>query len=406
MQKLKRPAAPIFILLFSVSSPLFCQQPYSEFFPGQNGRAVEALRGAAPYNAMPAALPAPEPAPAGYQGLYPVPERTFLDRAFNYSGYIIAAYNALKAKIEDSGVLPGTSPAPAFEETSRQVIAAVKNSAIRTRRAGEPTLLTDPAYLLEMEKLSGARFLGGNTSRFLIDGEAAFAMKDSLIKNAKKRIYIASYSFHDDITGSETADMLIARKREGVEVKVVLDHKVIYTSGTKAVKRMTDAGVEVLRYIDKKRTGDYWHMKMLMVDDKYAIVGGMNYSDLYSHKDPDGPKWRDTDVLYTGPAVAETRRIFAGIWNAEVEKKKLAFGLIGEATPGADQAGGNARIAVLFQDPPYSSPSILLDIVKAIYGATRRINIENPPFCYSSFYISFSKCIYQFFTFSQFLYLV
>lgn len=378
MRELKYPAAPVFLLLFSVSGPLFSQQTCPELLPGRNGPAAAALRSAAPYGAIPAAVPVPGPVPAGHQGLYPVPERTFLDRAFNYSGYIVAAYNTIKAKIEDSGILPGVSAAPTFEETSKQVIAAVKNSALPPRRAGEPTLLANPAWLLEMERLSGARFLAGNTARFLIDGEASFAMKDSLIKNAKKRIYIGSYSFHDDITGFETADMLIAKKREGVEVKVVLDHKVIYTSGTKAVKRMKDAGVEVLRYIDKQRTGDYWHTKLLLVDDRYAIVGGMNYSDLYSHKDPDGPKWRDTDVLYTGPAAAETRRIFAGIWNAEVEKKKLPLGRIGEALPGAGRPAGDARIAVLFQDPPYSSPAILLNIVKAVYGATRRINIENP----------------------------
>ena len=368
----------MFFLLLSVSSPLFSQQTYPGFLPGQNGLAIAALRGAAPEGVMPAAVPASGPVQAGREGLYPVPERTFLDRAFNYSGYIVAAYNTIKAKIEDSGALPGVPFAPTFEETSKKVLAAVKNSSLLPRRAGEPTLLADPAFLFEMETLSGARFLDGNAARFLIDGEASFAMKDSLIKGAKKRIYIGSYSFHDDITGFETADMLIARKRAGVEVKVILDHKVIYTSGTKAVKRMTDAGVEVLRYIDKKRTGDYWHMKMLMVDDQYAIVGGMNYSDLYSHKDPDGPKWRDTDVLYTGPGVAETRRIFAGIWNAEAEKQKTPLSRIGDILPGAGKAEGNARMAVLFQNPPHSSPAILLNIVKAIYGATRRINIENP----------------------------
>lgn len=378
MRKLIPPAAPVFLLLLSVPNPLFSRQTYPRSAPERTGQALAVLKGAAPYDAGPAEVPASGPVPAGGEGLYPVPERTFLDRAFNYSGYIVAAYHTIKAKIEDSGFLPGIPSAPAFEATSKMVIAAVKNSPLLPRRAGEPTLLADPAFLLEMETLSGARFLDGNTARFLIDGEASFAMKDSLIKGAKKRIYIGSYSFHDDRTGFETADMLIARKREGLEVKVILDHKVIYTSGTKAVKRMKDAGVEVLRYMDNKRTGDYWHMKLLLVDDRYAIVGGMNYSDLYSHKDPAGPKWRDTDVLYTGPAAAETRRIFAGIWNAEAGKQKTQLSRIGDILPGADKAEGNARLAVLFQNPPHGSPAILLNIVKAIYGATRRINIENP----------------------------
>ncbi|MDO8802816.1 MAG: phospholipase D-like domain-containing protein [Elusimicrobiota bacterium] len=92
-----------------------------------------------------------------------------------------------------------------------------------------------------MENLSGARFLDGSTSDFLIDGEISFAVKDSLIMNAKKSSYIASYSFHDDVTGFEAADMLIEVKKRGVEVKVILDSKVIYTA--RAVKRMRDTAV-------------------------------------------------------------------------------------------------------------------------------------------------------------------
>jgi cardiolipin synthase len=103
----------------------------------------------------------------------------------------------------------------------------------------------------------------------------------------------------------------------------------------------------------------------------------MNYSDLYSHKNPNGPKWRDTEVLYTGPAAAETRRIFAEVWNSEVEKGKLPFTRIADA-PGTGAPAGKARMAVIYQDPPLLSPPILLNIVKAIYGATGRINIENP----------------------------
>lgn len=370
MKKLNKRAILAFLVFMAVPVLAAAQSPSLSDAAMQSAAAL----GGGSYVEYPAVLPAvPQPAITHT----PPPDPTFIERASGYAGYVGTLYRMMKAKLDDSGAFPGTQAVPSFEDVSAKVIEAVKKTRFKPRGPGEGALLADRGFLAEMEALSGARFLDGNTSDFLINGEISFAVKDSLILKAKKRIYIASYSFHDDVTGFEAADMLIARKREGVDVKVILDNKVIYTSGARAVKRMLDAGVEVLRYMDPKRKGDYWHMKMLLVDDKYAIVGGMNYSDHYSHKNPNGPKWRDTDVLYTGPAAAETRRIFAGIWNAEVERGNLPLGRISDA-PGIGAPSGDARVAVLFQDPPVYSPPILLNIVKAIYGATERINIENP----------------------------
>ncbi|MEA3306504.1 MAG: phosphatidylserine/phosphatidylglycerophosphate/cardiolipin synthase family protein [Elusimicrobiota bacterium] len=302
--------------------------------------------------------------------------KIFTDKV-SYWGYAKSLYYMLKAKIEDSGILPWREGVPSFEESSKEVLSMVKKSRFAPRKLGQSSLLRNEGFLKEMESLSGAKFTNGNTTKFLINGPESFGMKDSLIKGAKKSIYIGSYSIHDDMTGFETADMLIAKKEEGVAVKVIVDYKVAGTTG-KAIKRLEEAGVEIIRHMDAKRTGDYWHVKMLIVDDKYAIIGGMNYADWYSHKNPDGPKWRDTDVLYTGLSVLETKKIFAGIWNAIVEEKKLPFKNINMNVHHNNSAGGSARVAVMYQNPPSENPAILLSIVKAIYGATERINIENP----------------------------
>ncbi len=364
MKKTSISSAAILLLLSGSVPALRAEGPSSAY----EELKAAAVIGGVNYGDYPAVLPVvPEPSAVHA----PPPDPTFIEKASVYTGYIGTLYRMLKAKLDDAGSVAS------FEEVSERVIAAATASRFAPRGPGRPSLLEDGGFLAEMESLSRARFLDGNTSDFLIDGEISFSVKDSLILNAKRSIYIGSYSFHDDVTGFETARMLAARRREGVEVKVILDSKVIHTSGARAVKIMEEAGVEVLRHMDKKRKGDYWHMKMLLVDDKYAIVGGMNYSDHYSHKNPDGPKWRDTDVLYTGPAAAETRRIFAGIWNAEVEKGGLPFSRIAAAA-GQGAPAGSARMAVIFQDPPVMDPPILLNIVKAIYGASERINIENP----------------------------
>ena len=129
----------------------------------------------------------------------------------------------------------------------------------------------------------------------------------------------------------------------------------------------------MLRYEDIGRKHDYLHVKLLIVDGEYAVTGGMNYADPYSHKDPAGLKWRDTDVLYTGPAVTDSVKIFAEMWNAQVKEpgKQVAM----PQTPAA--GAGTARISAVMQNPPGRTSPILNGIIKAMYGATRRINIEN-----------------------------
>ena len=117
----------------------------------------------------------------------------------------------------------------------------------------------------------------------------------------------------------------------------------------------------------------------MIADDQYAVAGGMNFGDVYSHK-AGTILWRDTDVLFSGPAVAEAKRLLGDVWNRQVSARKLGFKSVDVRAPqSAEYEGGSARVAVVLQNPPKSSP-ILVSIVKAMYGATRNINIENAYF--------------------------
>jgi len=308
-------------------------------------------------------LPKPEPGPAAANDM-PVG---------NKWGYLAVAYHTICAQLADSGFLPWADAAPGFYEISEKVLAAVKGSRYEARKAGSPSLLREEGFINEMEALSGAKFRPGGAAEFLVNGPASFAAKDRLMKAAKKTIYVATYAIYDDVTGNETTEILLAKKKEGLEIKFMTDDTMAFVFGAKNLKRMAAAGIDVVRYRETGRTHDYLHVKMLIVDGEYSIVGGLNYGDPYSHKNPNGLKWRDTDVLYTGPAVTDSVRAFAGLWNSQVKEPARQV-----PAPREEAAGtGQARIAVTLQNPPTLAPSILLSVLKAIYGATERINIEN-----------------------------
>ncbi len=346
-----------------------------EDYPVQAGGSASASNSAVPAVSAPARAAARYQVPALSEPKADVPQNFAAGESTSYTGTAVTIWHAVAQQVGD--LIPG-SGAPSFEEISDRVRNASVSRAYPARQAGQPSLFTDPGFVSEFERATGARFSEGNYAHFLIDGENSFAAKDSLIKNAKKSIFVSSWAFYDDTTGYEAAQMLIAKKQQGLDVKVMIDSMVSNSHGIKVVKMMKKAGIEIVMHTDADRYSDIWHVKSMVIDDQYAITGGMNFGDVYSHKGNGSIKWRDTDVLYSGPAVAATKALLGAEWNAQVKAKGLGFGLVDTGSRGEYESGA-ARVAVVLENPPVDSP-ILISIVKAMYGATRNINIENAYF--------------------------
>lgn len=311
-------------------------------------------------------IPEPKVQPVG------VPQEFAGAEPVSYTGTAVTIWYALGAQITDNAPWTNT---PTFEAISDRVMRASISKAFPARQAGQPSLFTDEGFVREYEQATNGRFSSGNSARFLVNGPASFEAKDALIRSAKKSLLISSWAFYDDTTGYQAAQMLIAKKREGVDVKVILDKKMLAGHGKKVYKLMKDAGIEVLAHRES-RANDIWHVKVMIADDQYAIAGGMNFGDVYSHKGGT-ILWRDTDVMYSGPAVLEARRLLVDVWNANARKN--GFKTIDSRTTGMPFEGGTARVATVMQNPPQDS-NILISIIKAMYGATRNINIENAYF--------------------------
>ncbi|OGR53222.1 MAG: hypothetical protein A2049_06095 [Elusimicrobia bacterium GWA2_62_23] len=290
----------------------------------------------------------------------------------SYSGTAVTVWYALGAQINDN--VPWTNT-PTFEAISDRVMKLAKSAAYPARKAGQPSLFSDEGFIREYEQATNGRFYSGNSARFLINGPASFEVKDALIRSAKKSLLISSWAFYDDTTGYQAAQMLIAKKKEGVDVKIILDKKILAGHGKKVVKMMKDAGIEILAHTED-RANDIWHVKVMIADDQYAVAGGMNFGDVYSHKGGT-ILWRDTDVVYSGPAVLSARKLLVDVWNAKAAKEGLRT--IGAPVTGMSFEGGSARVATVMQNPPNDS-NILVSIIKAMYAATTRINIENAYF--------------------------
>lgn len=221
----------------------------------------------------------------------------------------------------------------------------------------------------------------------LVDGLASFVKRKTLFDGAKKSLHVLTWSIYDDLTGFQYADLLISKKQQGLDVRVVVDGQTAESVGHReAVARLEKAGVPVVRWRAPHMAFAGQHRKLLIVDGDHAITGGMNFGDVYSHLNPD-PKvarWRDTDLYLNGTPVIEFEKLFAKLWNSA-----LADGLSkGQPLvwPSSPEHGdrpiinSNERVAIINSQPDEKAAqgsTIMMTLLKLIRESRQSIDIEN-----------------------------
>jgi len=236
--------------------------------------------------------------------------------------------------------------------------------------------------------VQGAPFRPADGARPLIDGPASFTERERLIRGAKRTLHVLTWALYDDLTGWEAARWFVERARAGVAVRLVVDGRVaaqrLHEPPVRWLEEQTraarDAGtpipLTVIRWSDPARPYDGLHRKVIVADGEAAIVGGMNFGDVYSHRNPkDARRWRDTDLLVTGPAAREAERVFVATWNPQAKRAGVAALAEPPAATAADGLGA-AQVAFVVSAPG-AEDSVLLSLLLAIEGARTTVLIEN-----------------------------
>jgi cardiolipin synthase len=96
-----------------------------------------------------------------------------------------------------------------------------------------------------------------------------------VIARARKRLWIVSPYFVPDLS-META--LFAAQMRGVDVRILIpekpDHRIVWLASIAYANRMVHHGVDIYRY-----PGGFLHQKVILVDDKIAGVGTVNFDN-------------------------------------------------------------------------------------------------------------------------------
>ena len=174
-------------------------------------------------------------------------------------------------------------------------------------------------FMFAAETLTGAPVSSGDEVELLINGDEIFPAILETIGAAEHTINLVTYvCWRGDIVG-EVIEALARKAEEGVEVNVLLDAVGTVKMEWAHLRRMREAGVRVSRFRPIKpyalrRLNNRTHRKVLVVDGKVGMIGGVGIAEEWTGNAEDADHWRDTHVRVRGPVVRGLQGAFAENW--------------------------------------------------------------------------------------------
>ena len=179
--------------------------------------------------------------------------------------------------------------------------------------------VADPQFLRTMGQLLGPGILPGNRVTALQNGDEIFPAMLAAIRGARESITFETYIYWSGQIGKQFSEALCERAQAGVAVHVMLDWVGCGKFEKKYLDDMKAAGVEVefyrpLRWYNVTRMNNRTHRKLLVVDGRIGLTGGVGIADQWQGRAESPEHWRDSHFQIEGPAVAQMQSAFTDNW--------------------------------------------------------------------------------------------
>jgi len=284
-----------------------------------------------------------------------------------------------------------------FQAANGRILSPDRSKELLAKLAGDSDVLA--RHLALEQAVSDEPLVLGNRVVILENGPNTYEAMFSAIANARDSINMETYILEDDEVGKKLADALIAKQAQGVQVNLI--HDAVGTLGTpkEYFQRLSDAGINVLTFnpVNPLAAKSGWtvnqrdHRKLLVVDGRSAVMGGINISSVYSSSVGGGSgggmsggsrggakeslPWRDTDLLIEGPVVAPLQKLFMETWQGQ-KGEPLAPRQYFPAL----QAQGQEVVRAIGSAPDEPFSQIYVTLISAINSAESEILLTNAYF--------------------------
>jgi cardiolipin synthase len=227
--------------------------------------------------------------------------------------------------------------------------------------------------------------LGGNRVDVLVTGDEAYGPMLEAIRGARRHINLQAFILANDLVGRQFLDLLAARAREGVEVRVLYDRfgstPAVLSGFLRRYRKVAPAfqlfgwtqAMPLQRQFQPNLRN---HRKILVVDGTIAFTGGINLSVINTAR-PGAPAHRDYHFRVQGPAVQELQFSFLSDWHFMTGESIDAL-LARDFFPTCPRPG-DMRVRVVNGEPALDTET-LPDVLFTLLVAARRQIVAVTPY--------------------------
>ena len=218
----------------------------------------------------------------------------------------------------------------------------------------------------------------GHRVELLENGEGYFPAVLDAIARARHEVLIETFILFEDTVGLELQRALIEAARRGVQIDMTVDGWGSIDLSKPFLSALAEAGVRVHMFDPQPRVLGLrlhvfrrMHRKIVLVDGRTALVGGINFSA--DHLEDFGPEAKqDYSVLVEGPLVPRIRRFMLKQLGRNPE----------ERVPGAGSTkrAGDAEVMFVARDNRHQRDAIERQYRAAIHAARDEVIIANAYF--------------------------
>ena len=230
----------------------------------------------------------------------------------------------------------------------------------------------------------------------LLHGRRYFPRMLQDIEEARDHVHLLLYGFKAGTVGSRFRDLLLAKVRQGVTVRLEVDAmgSEILAGSKDLYRELRAGGVQTtanhglpLHRLSRNVVGGtgarradllhFDHRKMAVIDGRIGYVGGSGIEDHYTDE-----RFYDVMCRVTGPVTSQLQVVFLASWRyhggADPDAAALDRCFPAESLHAGDVAPSSTRATVLWNVPGTGHLPISDIIVRSIADATDRIDIVNP----------------------------
>ena len=260
-------------------------------------------------------------------------------------------------------------------------------STVSARGEALPPHVADPVFRHAMEAYSGVPLRAGHAIALLANGDETYPRLWADVAAARSFVAVQMYYCKPGRVADALHAALCERARAGVEVLVLLD-----AFGSSLPRAYLDslraAGVEVAKFRGFRPQMLHTlhhraHVRAVVIDGAVGYTGGFGIDDKWLGDGRHEGQWRETNVRFTGPAVAQLLATFASCW-AEATGELIAgrrhWGPGASAASPTDGADGAAVAGLLHGTPTVGSTAAERFVALTVAGARRTLYVTTAYF--------------------------